>query len=114
MRNYLYKNLIDKNSLLDILNLFESDGNVDIVFPQNCNELYNFMFIVNAAVYKEEENIINKLLDNMSIKKHASEMDIIFSGGSMFWYRPNAIKKLFDLNLSYYNFEKEPIDNKKL
>lgn len=111
-RNYLYRNLINKDSLLDILDLFESDDNIGVIFPTYYDKLYNFKFINNVYIYKDDEDNINKLLYNMGIKTYVSESSILFSGGSMFWYRPNALKKLFDLNLSYYNFEKEPIPNK--
>ena len=38
-----------------------------------------------------------------------SRANMLFSEGTMFWYRPDALKPLFDLNLQYEDFPEEPI-----
>lgn len=111
-RNYLYRNLICKNSIKDIIKLFEYNDNLGIIFPPIYYKLFNTFLNYNRyGMYKTDINNIYMILNKLDIKLYDIESEIIFSAGTMLWYRPNALKKLFDLNLSYDDFEKEPIEN---
>lgn len=50
-----------------------------------------------------------KLLDKMNINFTLDSNNLIFPAGSMFWYKPDALKSLFLLNLTHDDFPKEPI-----
>ena len=51
------------------------------------------------------------LLDQLNISKQEfSHGSIIFPVGMMFWARREVLQPLFDLNLSWYDYPKEPIE----
>lgn len=111
-RNYLYNNLISKEAVDNIINIFEKDSNIGVIFPPYFPNLYDLKIKLNVNFFKDDEIKIVKLLNKMNINTDNLKDRIIFSGGTMLWYRPNALKKLFDINLTYDDFEDEPIDNK--
>lgn len=123
-RDYMYNNLISKEAIFNIINMFENNIKFGIIFPPFFYSLYNFMVMNNINFLGDpidysnsycttvETDNINIFLNKMNIKLDNLKDRIIFSGGTMFWYRPNALKKLFDVNLTYDDFEDEPIDNK--
>ena len=56
-----------------------------------------------------ENEIINDLLVRMGIQKEFDRGDLLYSAGTMLWYRPEALKPLFDLDLRMEDFPAEPI-----
>ena len=111
-RNYLYDNLISKEAIDNIINIFEQNTNIGVIFPPYFPNLYDMKIELNVNFFKDDEIKIVDLLNKMYINTDNLKDRIIFSGGTMFWYRVDAFKKLFDLNLTYDDFEEEPIDIK--
>ncbi len=111
-RRYLYNNLISKQAVINIFELFKQDKNIGCVFPKEYYEIANLC--INKDINPEgkdgEIDIIRNLSKKMEIKRRYCKSNIIFSAGTMMWYRPNALKPLFDLNLSYEDFPEEPIE----
>ena len=58
-----------------------------------------------------EQRIIEELMQKMNIRRGFSRDDMLYSCGTMLWYRPEALKPLFDLNLAFDDFPEEPIPN---
>ena len=56
-----------------------------------------------------EEYMINELLERMGFEYFIGRKDLFFSEGTMMWYRPKALKPLFDLKLELEEFPPEPI-----
>ena len=56
-----------------------------------------------------EEYTINELLRRMGFEYFIGRKDLFFSEGTMMWYRPKAMKSLFDLKLDIEEFPPEPI-----
>ena len=110
-RQYLLKNLIQKDIVWDIINIFNNDESVGCVFPEIFTPLKQFCINNNIDQQGEfnERAIIQDLLSKMGFEHTFVKSDLFFSEGTMLWYRPKALKKLFDLNLTYNSFPQEPI-----
>ena len=103
--DYLLRNLISKKAIKNIVHNFNSDNNIGIIFPPV------YMGVLHWVLKLADIDRINmeQLLKRMSVNFTLQNNNFLYSPGTMFWYRPNSLKKLFDLNLSYNDFPKEPI-----
>jgi glycosyltransferase involved in cell wall biosynthesis len=99
-REFLWQHLLgDKHPMADIiLRLFAADQKLGLVFA--------------------EESALSDWDDNLEIAKAlASKMGLSqalprffeFPGGTMFWARPRALKRMFALNLSWDDYPSEPL-----
>lgn len=109
-RKYLYNNLIDGNAFINVCNIFYANPKLGILYPRVFPQLKEICENYNIKQIGEfnEERTINSLCRKMNIPNY-SRANMLFSEGTMFWYRPNALKPLFDLNLQYEDFPEEPI-----
>lgn len=109
-RKYLFRNLISPYSIKNILNIFTKNNKIGLIFPPIFPKLYKFMLLKDISFLgvNNEIVIINKLLKKMSIIG-ISKKKLLFSAGTMMWYKPASLTPLFDLNLSYKDFSEEPI-----
>lgn len=110
-RNYLFSNLIKKESVIDIFNIFEQNSCVGIII----NDFYSVLKYghiqnnISLAGDYNEQKLINLLIHKMGFSTEMCLNDQLFAAGTMFWYRPKALVQLFALNLSYEDFPEEPI-----
>jgi len=109
--DYLYENLISERSFGEIVKYFNNDPQLGVIFPPIYDKLQKFMVehSIPPLGLNGELTICNHLLKKMKINKSLSKNNVIFSAGNMFWYRPKALKPLFEINFSYDDFPKEPI-----
>lgn len=110
-RHYLYDNLISAEAVTNIINIFSRHKQIGCLFPAPFCQLKDFCIQNNISPLGEdgEINIINRLIEEMSINRSYSKKDLFFSEGTMMWYRPQALRPLFDLDLKYEDFPPEPI-----
>jgi hypothetical protein len=88
------------SNLIIVKKIFESDPDVSIVFPDPPE------FLRNQINWGHNFNRISHILSNLGLDlKLTQKLD--FPVGSMFWFDPKKIYKLFDLCSSQYFFEKE-------
>ncbi|MCO6544986.1 MAG: hypothetical protein J6564_04025 [Gilliamella sp.] len=110
-RNYLFCNLIKKESVIDIFNIFEQNQSVGIIV----NDFYSVLKYghiqnnISLAGNYNEQKLIDQLIYKMGFSTEMCINDMLFAAGTMFWYRPKALEQLFFLNLSYEDFPNEPI-----
>ncbi len=107
-RKYLFDNLLNKNSVVDILNIFFNNKNLGIVYPPMYKDVYN-AFTSSGDSPFQETDIVRKVLLKINLQDIDNCNEIPFSVGTMFWYRPLALNKLFIEDLSYNDFPQEPI-----
>lgn len=110
-RDYLFINLLAQEAVEDIMYLFEIDPQLGIVFPEPFEFIAN---IYNGAKLNllgtmGEDKLFPGLLERMGMSGDIDMKTVFYSVGTMMWYRPKALKPLFDLNLKYEDFPEEPI-----
>lgn len=109
-RQYLLEKLLRKERVLQILNVL-SQNDVGLVFPDFFPKLKSFC--INNKIKLEgmdgEINVINDLVKKMGVRRKLNRSDICFSGGTMFWYKTDALLPLFELGLKVEDFPEEPI-----
>jgi rhamnosyltransferase len=93
----------------EIIDLFKRDNNIGIVVPD-----IPFCYKLMPQVYTWGGNkaIIKRMWLQMKCRRplNINELAIpIMPYGSMFWYRPEALRPLFDLKLSVTDFPCEPL-----
>lgn len=103
--DYLFANLISPEAIENIIAHLANDENLGIVFPPIYHKLYH------DGLFLDERDRQNMLLwlGKMGIEFSPTSTNFVFSPGTMFWVRPSAIKRLFELNLRYEDFHAEPI-----
>lgn len=57
----------------------------------------------------EEYRMITGLLARMELPATYGRSEQFFSGGTMFWYRPQALQPLLECGLRFEDFPEEPI-----
>lgn len=102
-RQYLLKNLLgSESSVKRIINVFENDPGVGVIFPvkypviEHLCESNSWGMSLNAA-----KKHFKDLLDDF-------KKDFIYPTSSMFWFRPGALEPLLSKK-----FRKEDFDNEK-
>ena len=105
--NFLFSNLISKNSIKTIVSNFINNNKIGIIIPP----IFQKAFHWELKLDKQDKENMTYLLNKMNINFEPNESNFIFPAGNMFWFRPKALKKLFDLNLSYNDMPKEPVSN---
>lgn len=98
-RNYLLENLLgSKETIKKIINIFQRDHKMGMVFPKICSEV--------EQCYNWGNNWNNCINLGAKLGLEFNKTDKIdFPAGSMFWFRPDAIKSLFELGLKFDDFE---------
>lgn len=107
--DYLYSCLLGTSESIDkTINCFIEDEALGIMFPPFPPELV----LLAPPAFRgsgSEVNFFRKLVSDLKLNYVEENRYFIFPAGSMFWYRPKALQKLFDHGLKYSSFAKEPI-----
>jgi len=108
---YLTENLISSSAIKNIVQEFENDKNLGIVYPPIYKGIYNFWNNnnLNQMGVRGLIEVCSSLLSKMNIDKKVDRYSLYYSVGNMFWYRPDALKPLFNMGLKYSDFPEEPI-----
>lgn len=111
-RKYLLKNLLDKHSVFAIIDIFENKPKVGCIFPATYKPLYEMekqYKIHLEGMFNEYNRFILPIVKRMNIDKEYVRRSQYFSQGSMYWYRPQAFKQIFEFPLQLDEFPSEPI-----
>lgn len=102
-RIYLYTQLLGSKQYIQNIFSVLKKKNVGIMFPEN-------FWVVEARFGSglgANEKIMNLLLEKMRLDFVSNQKKYLFPIGSMFWAATDGLSKLFDLNLSQKDFQKE-------
>jgi len=109
--DYLTDNLISPIAFKEIINRFNRQKDLGVVFPPIYKGIYKF-WIKNSFSHMGIKNLLDvckDVLQKMKINKVLDRSSIYFSVGNMFWYRREALVPLLNLDLVYEDFPPEPI-----
>ena len=110
-RTYLFDNIIRKDAVSDIINIFSEHPDMGCVFPAMFSKLRQTFLDFNVPLYgsEYEYSLICNMLHRMGLTGELCRSELFFSGGSMMWYRPQALHQLFTVDLELDEFAEEPI-----
>lgn len=101
-RRFLLTQLLgSKSSVEHILTAFNLDPELGLVIPPFYRPAFR-----NILNDWDEPDRAKQFFQSLNIAERPPKYPI-FSAGSMCWYRPQALSKLFRLNLKYDDFEQE-------
>lgn len=103
-----FQNLIGTSTLVsNIISLFESEPNLGILCPPPPN--HADYYITVGCEWGPNFDITKQLAKKLKLSVPISnEKEPIAPLGTMFWFRPAALKKLFDYKWKYSDFPEEP------
>ena len=109
-RKYLLKNLLSEKALMEIFTIFGKDPKIGCIFPGPYNQIMDIYRTSTIEVISENKQIFEELVRKMTLQSYeVLRSDMFYSVGTMFWYRPDALQALFDLNLTIDDFPEEPL-----
>lgn len=110
-RQYLFNNLLRKDAVTEIINIFTEHPHIGSLFPSIYPQVRTVMTHVGAPLYgsEHEHALICELLRRMGVGTTFSRAEIFFPVGTMLWYRPQALQQLFTCPLRLEDFPEEPI-----
>lgn len=106
-RRYLLDNLLEPQSVHAVLQAFAADTKLGCVFPSLFPPLRNGQ----TSLYGTPGQcfIIKTLLERMGFDGCLPRRELFFSAGTMFWFRRDALRPLFDAGIDYADFPEEPL-----
>lgn len=110
-RAYLLDNLLRPDAVRAVLAAFARDARLGCVFPAIFTPLRRVMTRVGVPLYGSEEEfaMITGLLERMGLPASYGRHEQFFSGGTMLWFRPLALRPLLECGLRFEEFPEEPI-----
>ena len=109
-RKYLLSNLLSEQALNEIFSIFGKYPKIGCIFPGPYNYIIDIYRKSNIEVISENQEIFENLVTQMTKSPyHFMKSDMFYSVGTMFWYRPLALRSLFNLKLSSDDFPDEPL-----
>lgn len=103
-------NLGSKEYVQNVIATFENNPRLGLLTPPppNHSELYHILGNEWGRNYSNTVELAKKLKLEIEMRE---DCEPIAPLGTMFWFRPKAMKKLFDYNWKYADFPKEPNNN---
>lgn len=110
-RRYLLHHLLHPAAVGGILEHFAARPRLGCIFPPIFPELLESMrrSDISPAGHEGEIAAAESLLRRLGAPAELCRADLCFSAGTMYWYRPEALRQLFTLDLAPEDFPAEPI-----
>lgn len=110
-RSYLLDNLLRPDAVHAALAAFDRDARLGCLFPAMFVPLRRVMKRVGVPLYgsEEERDMITGLLARMNLPAAYGRSEQFFSGGTMMWFRTQALRPLLECGLRFEDFPEEPV-----
>lgn len=110
-RDHLLLSLLGRQNVLKILASFARDKEIGCVFPGPSPWWSKTIRkpgwnMLRAHMQKE---LIPQILRKLGIDEPFMRSDMIFSQGTMYWYRPQAFRQFFEAGITLEDFHPEPV-----
>lgn len=108
-RDLLWDNLLPNSAGIDeIIHIFESNKHIGVLLPPIVKHGSYFKYYMNFWINNFENTC--RLADKIGIRSELFEAGVTpISLGGMFWFRPAALRLLFEGDFRREIFEKEPL-----
>lgn len=107
-RKHLLSNLLSPEKVREIVFTFNENPELGCLAPCPFGDHVDAIWNSTWLFGNTEEYLIS-LLSQMGVNPEFHRNDLLYSIGTMMWYRPAALKPLFDLGLTYADFPVEPL-----
>ena len=110
-KNDLLRQLLSPQSFRNIFNFFEKNIDAGIALPYPNIDILQIWLNKNIPVMGSNQDSIDYLVkeifkdDILTFERS----DLVFSVGTMFWYKPKALNRLISYPFDYTQFPEEPI-----
>ncbi len=95
----------------NVINLFEKNPRLGFLAPPPpFHSAFEGHLAQKAYISEPDFRLLEKLLSELDIQPPVAQDDIFVALGSTFWFRPQALKKLFEYPWSYKHFPREPVE----
>lgn len=110
-RRYLLHHLLHPAAVCGILGQFDANPRLGCLFPPICPELLDCMRAghISPGGHDGEIPAAEAILRRLGLPPELCRADLCFSAGTMYWYRPEALRQLFSFDLASEEFPVEPI-----
>lgn len=106
-REFLFDELVGKSA--KIFSAFAANPGLGCVVPPFFPPLYEQVAAYPSVNTPREQELVDELLARLGYDRDLARAETIYSAGTMFWYRPAALARLFGAGFGYEDFECEPI-----
>jgi len=101
-QEYLLKNVMGSEKIVrEIMDLFHNDGSLGILYPETFPAAVE---LIGSERWGKNWATCEQLSKQIGLQA-TRDMEFDFPSGSIFWFRPKALKPLFDLGLKMNDFE---------
>jgi len=101
-QEYLLKNVMGSEKIVrEIMDLFHDDGSLGILYPETFPAAIE---LIGNERWGKNWRTCERLSKMIGLDT-THDMEFDFPSGSIFWFRPKALKPLFDLGLKMDDFE---------
>ena len=104
----LWENMVgSKNYILNIIKTFEENPKLGVLLPpESISDNFSYFYDNTWYIdYELTESLIQKLGVNCDLDKKKKPLSL----GTVFWARVEALKKLFETDWKYSDFDEEPL-----
>ena len=102
---HLFDNLLASKSYVDnLLNLFKKDPNLGLVMPP----IIHIGFGTLGFSWYSNKPKVEEVCKKLDIKVPLDDNTPVAPYGTMFWFRPKALRKLFEYKWKWEDFNAEP------
>lgn len=105
LKRHLIDNLAESPAYAEsVINHFQDHPNVGIAFPP----VIHFSYATLGKSWFKSKPLVEKLFEELNIRVKMDKDTPVAPYGTMFWFRPKALRKLFNHKWKWSEFNEEP------